>query len=230
MFIDVLQWRAPVVTFQMLGNRWSLERDSTPENYSLELETHAAFKAIRDAGVTGPLDLVGHSVGGALALNFALDHPEHVRSLTLIEPTAPWVIQPHSANISQFIQERIDSYQGQITPERYGAFLRKAMGPKYEPGRSRFWPSMCLYRNNMNYRPAFYNHSDDPCRLEATRFPVLLIAGSESLPFHHEIVEGLQNKLPKSELIVMPGNHAPHYGQGKDAFTSNLVRFLEGQS
>ena len=35
-----------------------------------------------------PVHLVGHSYGGAVALQIALTHPEWVRSLTLIEPTA----------------------------------------------------------------------------------------------------------------------------------------------
>ncbi|MCC5809228.1 MAG: alpha/beta hydrolase [Ectothiorhodospiraceae bacterium] len=35
-----------------------------------------------------PLDLVGHSYGGALALDYATSHPDRLRSLTLIEPTA----------------------------------------------------------------------------------------------------------------------------------------------
>ena len=35
-----------------------------------------------------PVHLVGHSFGGAVALQLALRHPEHLRSLTLIEPAA----------------------------------------------------------------------------------------------------------------------------------------------
>ena len=35
-----------------------------------------------------PVHLVGHSFGGAVALQLALRHPEHFKSLTLIEPAA----------------------------------------------------------------------------------------------------------------------------------------------
>jgi pimeloyl-ACP methyl ester carboxylesterase len=35
-----------------------------------------------------PVHLVGHSFGGAVALQLALRHPEHLKSLTLIEPAA----------------------------------------------------------------------------------------------------------------------------------------------
>jgi hypothetical protein len=43
-------------------------------------------------GWTQPIDLVGWSMGGLIALDFALDHHDRVRSLVLIEPDAPWVL------------------------------------------------------------------------------------------------------------------------------------------
>lgn len=53
------------------------EREATYDNL------YAAFADICDK-VRGPLDLCGLSLGGVLALNYAVDHPQNVRSLALI--------------------------------------------------------------------------------------------------------------------------------------------------
>ncbi len=37
-------------------------------------------------------EAVGYSYGGLIALDFALHHPQRVRSLTLIEPPARWIL------------------------------------------------------------------------------------------------------------------------------------------
>jgi pimeloyl-ACP methyl ester carboxylesterase/GNAT superfamily N-acetyltransferase len=50
------------------------------------LAAEAAVVADVVAAAGGPIHLVGHSYGGAVALHFALTHPEQLRSLVLIEP------------------------------------------------------------------------------------------------------------------------------------------------
>ena len=50
------------------------------------LTTRASIAMAEAIGSGGPVDLLGHSFGGTVALRIALERPDLVRSLTLIEP------------------------------------------------------------------------------------------------------------------------------------------------
>jgi pimeloyl-ACP methyl ester carboxylesterase len=66
----------------------------------LTLAAEVAFLLDRiDAG-TGPVHLVGHSYGGAIAFKMATDSPlaNRVRSLTLIEPVLPTLLKESAAD------------------------------------------------------------------------------------------------------------------------------------
>ncbi|MBO0887416.1 MAG: alpha/beta fold hydrolase, partial [Acidimicrobiales bacterium] len=45
---------------------------------------------LRELGVTGPIDVVGHSFGGMIAAELAAHFPERVRRLALVAPYGLW--------------------------------------------------------------------------------------------------------------------------------------------
>lgn len=61
--------------------------DAWPGRRNASLSNEAEFIFGMIEAWEEPVHLVGHSYGGAVAMQIALSHPEWVRSLTLIEPT-----------------------------------------------------------------------------------------------------------------------------------------------
>ena len=69
-----------VVTFDVPGAYASTREPSVDMNEMLD----SALDALDAAGVKGRIDVAGHSMGGLVALAFALEHPERVDQLLLI--------------------------------------------------------------------------------------------------------------------------------------------------
>lgn len=58
-----------------------------PEGYGLDTTEVSDLEVVMDELGLSQIDIVGHSTGGAIGLAFALQHPDRVRSLALVEPT-----------------------------------------------------------------------------------------------------------------------------------------------
>ncbi len=72
--------RVPALRYDLRGFGQSRDDSAAPFHHADDL------LAILDALHIAQCDLIGVSMGGAVALNFALDHPERVRNLILISP------------------------------------------------------------------------------------------------------------------------------------------------
>lgn len=69
------------------------------------LQDYAALVGHALAHVDEPIDLVGHSFGGAVALQIARDRPETIASLTLIEPAAFFILRDQGERESRLLAE-----------------------------------------------------------------------------------------------------------------------------
>ena len=81
--VDKLSGEFRVIAVDRPGSGYSTRSDDAPARLAAQADTLAKF--IRALGLKQPL-LVGHSLGGALSLKIALDHPDCAGAVALIAP------------------------------------------------------------------------------------------------------------------------------------------------
>lgn len=161
-----------VARAQLLVEQLGLEDRPLPENYSVELES-AALKAVVDAfHPREPIDLAAWSFGGFVALDYALDHPERIRTLTLIEPPAFWVMEAVGDPAYERERERVwplaERLREDVTEADLEAFVRFASlcPPDIRPQDLPQWPVWVEHRRSLRGQfDAEFSHRDHVDRL-----------------------------------------------------------------
>jgi pimeloyl-ACP methyl ester carboxylesterase len=223
----------PVARAQLLSVQFGLERRRLPAGYGVRTESAALAAALDAADLTGPVDLAAWSYGAFSTLDFALDNPHRVRTLTLIEPPAIWVLGA-AGMLDETSAEEIEDmrrlYTGMraddVSEEELAEFVRQAglVPPDVAPAELPQWPTWVEHRRSLLVGDSTFEHRDSVERLRAFDRPVLLVKGAGSSHFLHRIVDALENELLRAELLELPGGHAPHIVT-MDAFLSRLATF-----
>jgi pimeloyl-ACP methyl ester carboxylesterase len=78
--------------------------NATSHELAATLAEEVDFLNKRLGDAVGPIHLVGHSYGGALAFKIATDSPlsHRVRSLTLIEPVLPTILRENNSDVALY--------------------------------------------------------------------------------------------------------------------------------
>ncbi|MDF9798628.1 pimeloyl-ACP methyl ester carboxylesterase [Catalinimonas alkaloidigena] len=217
-----------IIRVQLINVAYGFENQSLPSDYSVKMESQALAAALDSLVYDSPIDVVGWSFGALVLLDYALSYPERIRTMTLIEPPAFWVLQERKL-IDDEIQKTINfhnQFMGDITEEMLAAFLRDAgvLREGQSAQEHPMWPQWIDYRQSLQNLPAIYAQRDDLNRLMAFNLPVMLVKGSGSSPNLHLIVDELASHLPDANLIEMPGGHLPHI-VSMDSFLTALENF-----
>lgn len=166
----------------------------------------------------GPVHLVGHSYGAAVALQMALNHPERVRSLTLYEPVAFGVLHALEPQGSAFeeIEEVAASVASLVNAGQAHDAARVFVGYW---GGSRAWAQLGeAQRSTLTRRMAVVpRHFEALFAARWTRevlarleMPVLLLRGSATRAPARRVTELLAQALPHAQCGVLPD--AGHLG------------------
>lgn len=217
---------------QPLAVQYGLEDRPLPRDYSVDTESDALAAAIEARFGRAPIDVVAWSYGAAIALDYALDHPERIRTLALVEPPALWVLDATGVGDAETAREVTEmralytKMTGDVSEEQLASFVRAAglVPPGASPSELPQWPSWVAHRRSLRTGDATWVHRDDVARLRAFDRPVLLVKGAGSAHFLHRVEDGLAKALPRARTIELPGGHAPQL-VAMDAFLAELDRF-----
>ncbi len=203
-----------VARVQLLAVDYGLRNAPLPPDYSVDYETLALQKALDDLGIQRA-HFAAWSFGAEITLNFALNNPERVKTLTLIEPPAIWVIRSRGplSKEQQEDQRMIQSLGPDDVSEaqlvwftHFAGFVPPSVDPKTLPQ----WPVWFDHRRSLRTGDVVYRHQDDIQRVRDFGKPTLLFKGVGSSPWLHQIVDILADEFPNVETVTLPAGHAPH--------------------
>ena len=163
----------------------------------------------------GPVHLVGHSFGGGAVLRAALDRPEAVASLTLIEPMMFFLLPEESA----IAREEAEATQTYIAAEKAGDAEAAAEAFMTLWGNGTPWSEVPQKLKDYSIaRMGFIAASADDVagrhdgqitldEIAALNCPVTLIAGARSRPSAIAIVETIGTRISQRPHLIEGAGH-----------------------
>ncbi|MGI5282662.1 alpha/beta fold hydrolase [Nonomuraea polychroma] len=171
-----------------------------------------------------PVDVLGMSSGGSLALQLAADHPEVVRRL---------VVAGAAYTLTARTREVQRRYTEAVAAGRRGAHHQTPVVGRTALTRALFRPLLWLADPLM--RPAnpldmlHFAQAEDSFdvrhRLAGITAPTLIVGGERDLAYTVELFKETAERLPESELIIYTGaSHIKTFGHPR--FAADVAKFL----
>jgi pimeloyl-ACP methyl ester carboxylesterase len=205
---------------------------SWPEDTEYSAQAHVSdlFGILRRLEA-GPVHLIGFST--AIALRVVLQEPELVRSLTIIEPNVPWLLEgdPEGELILAWWRDE----KARVAAEAAGDEVQAAKlwfelvnnrGPHAFDTQPESFRQMWL-NNFARKRPVATAEPLTCEKLSAITTPTLAIGAEYGMPYSRQIVGELSKCISRCRLVIVPG--VTHFMSYQDPVTFNelILNFLE---
>jgi len=192
----------------------------------------AALLALLDDRSWAKVHLVGHSMGGMVAQEFALDHQDRLHSLTL-SATSPAFGRPDGDFQKKFIDARLAPLAaGGTMADLARELVETMMSDEADPnGRQLAYDCMANVPEN-TYRAAVecIVSFEQRANLPNIRVPTLVLAGETDTNAPAPMMEKMAAKIPGARFVCLP--ELGHLANLEDplAFDAALSAFLESVS
>jgi pimeloyl-ACP methyl ester carboxylesterase len=215
-----------VLTYDQYGRGYSDRPDVT---YDQALYTKQLTELLDKLNIDGPFDLVGLSMGGGTAVNFAAQHPEKIKKLILISPlicdfkTIPVFKIPvigefiaRIAGVKTIVKRFKELFKNNVDSEKYtNLFIEQTTYKGFE--RS----ILSMLRNNAlgDYTPAYK-------KIGKFNLNVLLIWGKQDKEITVKMIDKIKTLIPN--LTFKPIDDAGHgvVFQKKEVVNKLIIDFL----
>lgn len=219
-----------VLRYDLYGRGYSDRPDTA---YDQDLFDRQLWHLLPALGLEEPVDLVGLSMGGAIAVTFAHRHPDRVRKLVLMDPAGlpqkhPWVAKVVTAPI-------LGEWVMDLLGDR---FLVSGLRDDVHDPRNLPPDYMARYREQMQYvgfkrallstlRSGILTGAEEAYRgVGQQGHPVLCIWGLEDRTVPFALSQRVKELIPQAELrAIASAGHVPYHDQPQEVLAA-LVQFL----
>ena len=204
------------------------DEPSSAEDYSVPILANDVRALLDHLGITRCC-LVGHSLGGFMAIQLVLDYPDIISSLVLVDTSSGPSYVPGMKELGEKLNE-IARRDGMAAAFEYNTQQNPLVQRRFEKypalrevaKRRMLETSVDAY---VHLRKAMAEREDLTPRLGEIAVPALVIMGEEDTPFRQPS-EVLADSIPGSRLQLVPqAFHNPHE-ETPGAFNELLINFL----
>lgn len=175
----------------------------------------------------GPVHVVGSSTGGAIGQVMAIDHPDTVASVTLVDSWAgpdPYFLNQFEVRKSILLDQGVPAYTRASSlflfapsfaakhPEVVESWIAKALSSPGDP-------------EIMSQRIDMIMAHDQRDRLSRIMVPTLVMVGDEDICTPPFASRELAESIPGARFEVLPGGHLIYLEQ-PEMFAGTVARFL----
>ena len=202
-----------VIRMQNFNSQYAEENKLLPENYSVRMESESVGYTLDSLAIREPVVLVGSSYGGLIALDYAVNHPDKIKALILLEPVTFSLKTVRKEKPGDYSKTKKITVQlkptTDISDQQLAEFRCLQVNCDSVDIRSLpQWKSWLEQRNRLRGLSAAFEHKFAPKSLKKFPRPVLIVTGTQTSTLNKRINELLHAELPTSKLAYIQSGHA----------------------